>query len=231
MTRASSSACAPGTSRDSLNTWRSKAVKRALFYIVISIAVAVIGGFMVLVLVSPRLNWGAASKPGALETRIARYVIGGWVRHNSQGLTNPLSETAKNIKAAKQEFNGHCSVCHGLDGSGTNRIEADFNPPVPKLTGSIQSWTDAEIYFVVAHGIRLSAMPGFTAKHTPEDIWKTVLWIRHLPKITTTERTELEKEMKQQTEEHEQMMEKMPGHIMKDPETGADTRHQSPDNP
>jgi mono/diheme cytochrome c family protein len=183
-----------------------KNVKRALLYISVLTAAEVIGGLIVTLLVLPSMNWSATNKPAALETRIANYTISRWVRRNANNQSNPFPETPENLKPAKAEFGEHCAICHGLDGSGVNRIEADFYPAVPKLTGQIQSWSDGQIYYVIANGIGLSAMPGFSRNHDSQDIWHTVLWIRHLAKLTPDEKAQLENEMKAGSEQHERTM-------------------------
>ena len=181
-------------------------MKRALLYTTMLTAAEVVGGLIIALLVLPSLNWSATNKPATLETRIANYTISRWVRRNANNQSNPFPETPENLKPAKAEFGEHCAICHGLDGSGVNRIEADFYPPVPKLTGQIQSWSDGQIYYVIANGIGLSAMPGFSRNHDSEDIWHTVLWIRHLAKLTPDEKAQLENEMKAGSEQHEHTM-------------------------
>jgi len=182
-------------------------MKKALFYTIMLTAAEVILGLIVTLLVLPSMNWSATNKPGALETTIANYTISRWVRRGANNQSNPLlPETSDNLKTAKAEFSEHCATCHGLDGSGVNRIEADFYPPVPKLTGQIQSWSDGQIYYVIANGIGWSAMPGFSRNHESEDIWDTVLWIRHLAKLTPDEKAQLENEMKAGSEQHEHTM-------------------------
>ncbi len=161
-------------------------------------------------LILPRVNWSATASPGDIETKIANYIIRNWITINAGHRTNPLSETAANVQSAKGEFSEHCALCHGLDGSGGNHLEADFYPPIPQIN-ELQSWTDAELFFVIANGIRLSAMPGFSAHHSAEDIWKSVLWVRHLPKLTPAERETIRHEIGSETEAHEKTMGPMPG--------------------
>jgi mono/diheme cytochrome c family protein len=181
-------------------------MKEALFYIIILTAAEVIGGLIVILLILPSMNWSATNKPGTLETRIANYTISRYVHRNANNQSNPFPETPENLKTAKAEFGEHCAICHGLDGSGVNRIEADFHPPAPKLTEQIQWWSDGQIYYVIANGIALSAMPGFSRNHDSRDIWNTVLWIRHLAKLTPDEKAQLENEMKAESEQHEHTM-------------------------
>jgi len=181
-------------------------MKKAGFYIIMLIVAEVIGGLIVTFLVLSSMNWSATNKPGTLEARIANYTISRWVRRNANNQSNPFPETSENLKTAKAEFGEHCAICHGLDGSGVNKIEADFYPPAPKLTGEIQSWSDGQIYYVIANGIGWSAMPGFSKNHESQDIWDMVLWIRHLAKITPEEKAQLENEMRAGSEQHERTM-------------------------
>jgi mono/diheme cytochrome c family protein len=130
-----------------------------------------------------------------------------WVHSHADSSANQYAPTAQNLKAARAEYNEHCAACHGLDGSGSNRFEAHFYPPIPKLTGETQQLSDAEIYFIVANGIAYSAMPGFGKKHTCGDIWRCVLWVRHLAQLTPEEKAALESDAGAASEEHEHSME------------------------
>ncbi len=157
-------------------------------------------------LVLPRLDWSAAAEPGSASA-VARVVVSRWVRRNAGAQRNPLQPTAENLKRAQDDFNEHCSVCHGLDGGGRSRLEAEFYPRVPKLTDAIQDWSDAEMYFTIAKGIRHSGMPGFEGDHDPHEIWRMVLWVRHLARLTPQEKAAIDAQIEQTTEEHEKSME------------------------
>jgi len=105
--------------------------------------------------------------------------------------TNPMTATAENIQAGQREFGEHCAICHGADGSAHNLLGADFYPPIARLERGAPGWSDGELYFIIANGIRYTGMPGFGANHGPDDIWRAILWIRHLPHLTEAERAEL----------------------------------------
>jgi mono/diheme cytochrome c family protein len=160
--------------------------------------------------VMPRLDWGARQPPGPLESALARRVVFAWVRSHAGSETNPLAETPENLRSAEDEYTEHCAACHGLDGGGRNRFEADFRPPVPKLTGDLQNLSDGEIKFIILNGIGNTAMPAFGALHSGDDIWRCALWMRHLGHLTDSEKAEIESRMLQDTDEHEQIMHMMP---------------------
>ncbi len=152
---------------------------------------------LVLVLL-PRMNWSAARRPSGLETRLANQIRERWIEIHASDQKNPLAATPENLAAGRRVYDEHCAVCHGRDGSGENAFHADFYPPVARLTRSTQQMSDAEIYFVVTDGIALSGMPAFGAGHRPEEVWKLILWLRHLPDLTTTARNEIEQQASNQ---------------------------------
>lgn len=86
-------------------------------------------------------------------------------------------------------------MCHGLDGSGRNRLDTNFYLSMARLTGDTQQMSDAEIYFVVSNGIALSGIPSFGAGHCSEEIWKMILWRRHLPNLIVAERNEIRRRL------------------------------------
>src|SRR5438094_3600209 len=101
----------------------------------------------------PRANWAADQDPPKWERRLANGVIDGWVERNAGTATNPMQATPENLKSARSEYNEHCAACHGVDGTAKNQFEADFYPPVPKLTSEwAQRMADSQMYFIIAKG-------------------------------------------------------------------------------
>lgn len=173
-----------------------------------SLSGAVMIGVIFYFLIMPRLDWSAAQEPGRVEKILAQHALQSWIKRNAPAQANPISPTAESLKSAKAEYQEHCAACHGLDGSAKNRFEAEFYPRVPKLTAvQIQKLSDGEIYFIVANGIRNTAMPAFGKTHSAEDMWKTVLWVRHLARLSPEEKAAIKKQMQGGTEEHEKTME------------------------
>ena len=48
-----------------------------------------------------------------------------------------------------------------------------------------QGLTDGEIFYIIKNGVRFTGMPGFGGED--EENWKLVLFIRHLPELSTKE--------------------------------------------
>jgi mono/diheme cytochrome c family protein len=57
-----------------------------------------------------------------------------------------------------------------------------------------QRKSDGALYYVIENGIRLSGMPAWgDSGIDPQDSWKLVRFIRHLPQLTAEEKKEVEK--------------------------------------
>jgi mono/diheme cytochrome c family protein len=125
-----------------------------------------------------------AGRPGTLQTRSVD-----WIKHRvtvgDANQRNPVQVTAGNIADGKEAFTQYCMVCHGLDGQNTGvPFAATVDPPVPSLASrEVQSYTDGQLKWIIQHGIAPSGMPPAEGMFTDDDMWKMVLYIRHLPKV------------------------------------------------
>lgn len=122
---------------------------------------------------TPRGKWETAAVTRAKH----------WVLVRNKDVMNPLPATSENIEEGKAAFSHYCIACHGLDGQNTGVPFAEnMAPPVPSLASAdVQSYTDGQLKWVIDSGIFPSGMPASKGILTDEEIWSTVLYIRHLP--------------------------------------------------
>lgn len=125
-----------------------------------------------------------------MEISVARFVrhlaTPRYFLHSS----NPVPATPEILREARRHFADHCATCHGNDGSGKTHMGPNFYPPVPDLRSSaIQTMSDGEIFYIIHYGIRFTGMPawGTGLPGQDQDSWKLVHFIRHLPRITPEE--------------------------------------------
>jgi len=123
-----------------------------------------------------------ASSPSKVERSVMR-----WTKHTvtvrNKSEHNPLPLNGENLAAGKEAFSHYCVACHGMDGQNTGVPFADMiSPPVPQLNSpEVQSYTDGQLKWVIDNGIEPSGMPGSKGILSDDEIWSTVLFIRHLP--------------------------------------------------
>jgi mono/diheme cytochrome c family protein len=141
-------------------------------------------------------GFSARAKPGRVETFLAHHARDLATPASVKNLTNPLSATELAVAEARDHFADHCAVCHANDGSGATEMGRNMYPPAPDMrSGHTQELTDGEIFNIIREGIRFTGMPGWGGED--EENWKLVLFIRHLPKLTSKE-MELMKEVNNQ---------------------------------
>jgi mono/diheme cytochrome c family protein len=125
----------------------------------------------------------SARPPSRAETKVAF-----WTKHHItiQGKKdiNPVPVTSENIEDGKQAFTSYCMVCHGLDGQNTGVPFAEsVSPPIPSLASpEVQAYTDGQLKWIIKNGIYPSGMPPSAGDFSDDDMWRMVLYIRHLPK-------------------------------------------------
>ncbi len=122
-----------------------------------------------------------ARPPGSLEraiaTRVKRVTVGG------KSDRNPLASSAENVRKGQEDFSHYCMVCHGLDGQNTGVPFAEaMSPPVPLLTSpEVQGYSDGQLKWVIENGIFPSGMPPSRGILGEQEMWRIVLYLRHLP--------------------------------------------------
>jgi cytochrome c553 len=143
------------------------------------------------------------SKPGAVEGEMAKEVkhkitVGG------KDVLNPLSATSDNIADGREHFGHHCGICHGLDGEATGVPFADkMSPPIPSLSSrDVQDYKDGQLKWIIDNGINPSGMPAWKGILDDDEMWKVVIFIRHLPQKGSLGIPAIYKE---EQEEHEHM--------------------------
>lgn len=145
-----------------------------------------------------------ASAPGSVESKVMTGIkhdvtIGG------KNEKNPLPATADNIKDGEEHFGHHCQICHGLDGQNTGvPFATKMAPPVADLASKdVQDYADGQLKWIIQNGIEPSGMPGWKGILTDEEMWKMVLFIRHLPAKGSLGEPEIFKEEEEQHEHAE----------------------------
>ena len=137
----------------------------------------------------------AKATPSTIEVMMARKARHMALPNKARALTNPVPRTEENLREARLHFADHCAICHGNDGSCDTMIGSGLYPKPPDMRhAETQNLSDGELFWIIENGVRFTGMPAFSSRHSsPEDTWKLVHFIRHLPQLTTDERLEMER--------------------------------------
>jgi mono/diheme cytochrome c family protein len=167
-------------------------MKRGTLILAIAVVVALSVGFVAASILHNGLS--AKATPTALEAMMARSARHMAIPSAARAEKNPLTTSDDNLRDARVHFADHCATCHGNDGSGETMIGSGLYPKPPDLRQQeTQKLSDGELFWIIENGVRFTGMPAFSTHGGQNDSWKLVLFIRHLPQLTSEERVEMEK--------------------------------------
>ena len=161
--------------------------------LIVALLLIVLSGGIAFGLRMIRRGFSARDNPSAMETYVAKMARKLSIPASERGAKNPFSPTPEILSEARAHFADHCATCHANDGSGKTEIGENLYPKSPDMRQSeTQNLTDGEIYYIIHNGIRLTGMPAWGDPTKDDDSWKLVLFIRHLPQMTSEEMKEME---------------------------------------
>ncbi|HJT70802.1 MAG TPA: c-type cytochrome [Terriglobales bacterium] len=157
------------------------------------IILVVIGGWLFLKYGAS--GFSAREKPSAVETTMAHFARDVAIPSSAKSQSNPVPDTPEVLAQARAHWADHCAVCHANDGSGGTEMGRGMYPPPPDMRQKdTQQKSDGALFYIIENGIRLSGMPAWGGPGIdPQDSWKLVRFIRHLPQLTAEEKSEMEK--------------------------------------
>jgi mono/diheme cytochrome c family protein len=84
-------------------------------------------------------------------------------------------------------YHQHCAVCHGAPGVERAIMGRGLNPDPPRLATEIRGWSDVELFWIVANGLKMAGMPAFRPGLSDRQVWATVAFMRALPQVSPEE--------------------------------------------
>ena len=115
----------------------------------------------------------------SLEARIMPLVLHASIVRHASGDTNPISVSEENLKAGVSTYKAMCARCHSTPGGNPSVYGQSFYPPAPQLLGGVSNYTDAQLFWLIKHGIRNTGMAAWGAMLSDEEIWQIVSLLKH----------------------------------------------------
>lgn len=94
----------------------------------------------------------------------------------------PLTD-AKMIAEGADHYAEMCTGCHLAPGVRDSEIRPGLNPQPPDLTQSPPP-SPARAFWVIKHGIKMTAMPAWGTTHSDTAIWNIVAFLQKLPSLS-----------------------------------------------
>jgi len=103
------------------------------------------------------------------------------IARRSRGLAPPKNlDDSKRIAAGAGLYDEMCTGCHLGPGIEKTELAQGLYPPAPELARS-SDLGPAEQFWIIKHGVKLTAMPAWGKTHDDRLIWDMVAFLRRLP--------------------------------------------------
>ncbi len=103
----------------------------------------------------------------------------------------PPLDDAERIRLGAAHFEGGCTPCHSRPGARANAIAESMLPVPPPLSGSIDELDDEEIFWIVKHGLKFTAMPAWPSQSRDDEVWAVTAFLLRLPDLSSRDYREL----------------------------------------
>lgn len=100
---------------------------------------------------------------------------------HSRGIEVPELEDLRLIARGASHFETACRVCHGAPGHDRAVTMSGLTPEPPHLETLVPDRGPRELFHVVKHGIKMTAMPAWPALEREDEVWAMVAFLRQLP--------------------------------------------------
>lgn len=99
--------------------------------------------------------------------------------HAAEIAVPPDLGNAARLAMGVEHFAAHCAVCHGAPGVPRGDIAHGLYPAPPDLSSASKTYSEAELFWIVKHGLKMTGMPAWR-DHSDDELWATVAFIKRL---------------------------------------------------
>ncbi len=139
---------------------------------------------VVLFLVSGTYNIAAVEPQSAVVNQLFATLRDQSIAKHSQDIQPPSLTDPALVQSGFREYHSMCFSCHGAPGHKPSEIGRGLNPKPPQLDAeAVQVRGDAELYWIIKNGLRMTGMPAFGPIHEEKELWSIVAFLRRLPEM------------------------------------------------
>lgn len=126
----------------------------------------------------------ASSGHSAPLYHVAHYAMRRSVAARTHAIVVPNLDDPKLVDAGMRHFVRYCAQCHGAPGVAPQPLAIGMIPAPTNLVSTVRQWPAADLYWVIKHGIKLTAMPAWNYQLGENELWETVAFLKALPALS-----------------------------------------------
>jgi mono/diheme cytochrome c family protein len=190
---------------------KEREMRAVITAIAVLVILAVLGGIVVY---SGVYNIGADAPHSGVVYETLETLRDKSIDRHAQSVAVPKDlNDPKRIAAGAGLYDEMCTGCHLGPGVERSELSQGLYPSAPELAQG-DDLSPAEQFWVIKHGVKLTAMPAWGKTHSDDLIWDMVAFIRQMPKMSPAQ---YKAAVASAPEDHDEMM--------KDMKSGATASH------
>ncbi|HVE08939.1 MAG TPA: cytochrome c [Paraburkholderia sp.] len=123
-------------------------------------------------------NVSASDKDGALVAWMLHTTYESSLhRHAGHDLAPADLMSLDNIRAGARLYDATCALCHGAPDRPLSAIGQGIQPAAPHLLGAQRRNNPQQTFWVIKHGVNMTAMPSFGKTQSDQTIWQLAAFL------------------------------------------------------
>jgi mono/diheme cytochrome c family protein len=124
----------------------------------------------------------AATRPHhKLTYYVLHYAMKRAVAVRTDDIRPPPLDDRQRVRDGLALYRMHCVQCHGAPGVAPDDVGLGLTPAPANLVEAGREWSAADLYWVVRHGIKMTAMPAWEYRLDDREMWDLVAFIKAMP--------------------------------------------------
>jgi cytochrome c553 len=132
----------------------------------------------------------ADQTPSTFEARVLGVALHKAVLQRTSGEQEPPPPSPEDLLGGSEIYKEMCSRCHGEPGAVSSTLGSSFYPPAPLLPGRKSEWSERELFWIIKHGIRNTAIPAWAALLADDDIRQVAALVKRFDMVPVAGRAE-----------------------------------------
>jgi cytochrome c553 len=130
------------------------------------------------------INIGASGGHWAITDVFLHWTMRNAVRTQTALTVMEPASDPSGITSAAGHYAASCAFCHGAPGEGLPPVMQAATPPVPSLLENVSQWSDPQLFWIIKHGVKFTAMPAWPSQQRDDEVRRMVAFVRQLPTLS-----------------------------------------------
>jgi mono/diheme cytochrome c family protein len=105
------------------------------------------------------------------------------IETHARGIAVPDLQDPKRLAEGAEHYAAMCTGCHLAPGMDDSELRKGLYPKPPNFAQHAVG-DPAQAFWIIKHGVKLTAMPAWGTSHDDDAIWGLVAFVRQLPHMT-----------------------------------------------